>query len=284
MPKRKAKSSSMGTPGSESTPAERVTWLLDSVWNGNRSEMARSVGVTHSVLAKIAAGQQDPGRRLLSAVASHPKVNPAWLLTGVGAPLLAVDDAGPSSGWPVPIATQLLPGQVADYRTLLSADTFPLAGAFYRPSRYCYRLSRHSPLVKSSRPRFAEGDLLLLETDSAWWFDEEMVDDKFCVVRTKQSPDPRVGYVQSYGGDHEEPPYLDFRSYEREVDRSRRVRQATLKIVYSDGETESRELELERTAAGKRKLARSDDLPRITEPIALSDIIAVCMLVVRPQE
>ena len=47
--------------GAKSSPAQRVIWLLEQVWNGNRSEMGRAIGCSHSVLTKIAAGQQAPG-------------------------------------------------------------------------------------------------------------------------------------------------------------------------------------------------------------------------------
>jgi len=47
----------------ESTTAERVMWLLDNVWGGNRSAMGDDVGCSHLVLVKIAAGQQGPARQ-----------------------------------------------------------------------------------------------------------------------------------------------------------------------------------------------------------------------------
>ena len=110
MPKRGRKTGRKLSPGSQSTPSERVVWLLETVWEGNRSEMARAVGCSHVVLSKIANGHQEVGRQLLSAIASHSKVSPAWLLGGEGEPLLAESEATPSEGWPLPIAKQLLPG------------------------------------------------------------------------------------------------------------------------------------------------------------------------------
>ena len=122
-------------PGPEATLGDRVTWLLDHVWNGNRSEMARAIGVTHSVLTKVAAGQQNPGRRLLDAVASHPKISPAWLLTGQGEPLVAVSPETPTGGWPVPIFRQLLSGSLEQNRSLSTGEYFPLPGGLFRQTR-----------------------------------------------------------------------------------------------------------------------------------------------------
>src|SRR5690606_10291031 len=111
---------------------------LNNVWQGNRSAMAQAVEVSHSVLVKIAAGQQGPGRRLLQAIAGHPKVNPAWLFTGEGEPLVA-PKSDVTEGWPLPVAYEPLPGPVEKHKDKLSDDTFLVAGRFYRPSRYWLR-------------------------------------------------------------------------------------------------------------------------------------------------
>ena len=86
------------------------------------------------MLSKIATGEQSPGRRLLEAIASHPKVNPAWLLSGEGTPLLAEKPNVPTEGWPVKIASKLLPGPLDQHRRLLLDDTFPVAGIFINPA------------------------------------------------------------------------------------------------------------------------------------------------------
>src|SRR5579871_395640 len=74
------------------TPGGRVRWLLVNLWNNNRLSMSQAVGVSHAVIHKVASRKQEPGRRFLAAIAGHPKVNPAWLLTGDGTPLLQPKD------------------------------------------------------------------------------------------------------------------------------------------------------------------------------------------------
>src|SRR5436190_21351486 len=95
-------------PPDLSTPAGRIAWLLTHLFGGNMRRMAEAVGVTHSVLSKVVGGQQGPGRRLLESIASHPKVNPDWLFSGEGEPLLAASHPGTGEIWEAPISHILL--------------------------------------------------------------------------------------------------------------------------------------------------------------------------------
>ena len=127
MPKKPRRKAKPVVATAESSAADRIAWLLNEVWSGNRSEMARAVHVTHSALAKIARGEQEPGRRLLQAVASDPRVNAAWLLSGVGDPLFDADQPSTGRDWPMQIALELLPGPVDELRDSLSDEMFPVA-------------------------------------------------------------------------------------------------------------------------------------------------------------
>ena len=75
----------------DTTLAKRFLYYLDTVFRGNQSMMAQQLGCSQAVISKIKTGRQPPGQRLLSALARHPKINPAWLLTGEGQPLLCGD-------------------------------------------------------------------------------------------------------------------------------------------------------------------------------------------------
>ena len=89
-----------------------------------------------TLIYRIVSGEQPPGRQMLSALADHPKGNPAWLLSGSGEPLLAERDDGVSGGWLLPIAREPLPGAPEDHRDRLSDDKFPVPGSFYRSTPY----------------------------------------------------------------------------------------------------------------------------------------------------
>ncbi len=166
MPRRKLDSF---PPPDLSTMAGRIAWLLIHLFGGNMRRMAEAVGVTHSVLSKVVGEQQGPGRRLMESIASHPKVNPDWLFSGEGEPLLAARHPGSGEIWEAPIAHILLSGPPTEQAGLFEATTFPLAGAFYRPTRYLYRAGAGDPIVRMDSEKVAPGDLLLLETEDGLW-------------------------------------------------------------------------------------------------------------------
>lgn len=285
-PNSKGLAAAHATPGPESTPSQRVRWLLDRVWEGNRSEMARAVGCSHSVLTKIAAEQQDPGRRLLTAIASHPKVNPGWLLSGQGEPLLAERPDAPPEGWPIPIAKQVLPGPPDLHRDLLSGEHFPVAGGFYRPTRYWLEIQRGDLVAKSDEVRIDAGDLLLMETDENWRRQIPMVDERLCVVRLdfKGKREDRLGLVSYYPGDESELPYLSVDYFESERDRSKLVREYVVR-EYPGGKIETFRRVLRQVEGQGPTLTRVSNLQLgpITHNLDLGDISAVCLLAVRRQ-
>ena len=166
------------------TPADRVAWLLLNVWSGNVRRMALDLGVSHSVISKIANGRQGPGQRVLAAVAAHPKVNPIWVYEGQGEPLLAADQGRLGECRPVPIARVLLPGPPADHRGMLTGMSFPVAAAFCDESSYFYEVPQDHPIVGDPERKVATGDLLLMYTDSrVWRGNRELLHNKMVVAR-----------------------------------------------------------------------------------------------------
>lgn len=268
--------------GRESTPSQRVTWLLDNIWNGNRSEMARAIGVTHSVLAKVAAGTQSAGRRLLGAIASHPKINPAWLLNGQGEPLLVESGLGPTDGWPVPISTQLLFGTPEKHRDLLNGEHFSLAGSQYRVSRYWLRVSPNDAIVEHPFIKVRPYDLLLMETDSSWWQDPMQFDQRICGIKLPNSPFPRLGIVTYRGPNAEEPGLLCAEMFDKQPDASKEVVQISV-LLYPNGEVRaSRKRMTEEGASRRLAPARQSPTARFPEYIEPANVISACVLIIRP--
>ena len=273
-------------PRGGSTPAERVVWLLESVWGGNRSAMARDVGCSHSVLSKIAAGYQSPGRRLLTDIAAHPKVNPAWLLGGEGEPMLALRPDAPADGWPVPISKHLLPSSPDKDRSLLSGEHFPTAGAFYRSTRYWYDVQKNEPIVRDTASKIDAGDLLLMETDPNWRRSCARVEDKTCVLWLNEDHDARLGLgrVIYDPGSAEESGYFGVDTFESDLDRKDLAKEVVVRVS-DDGTLDARwgwprRVEKQGGMNSEQRVSHVR-LGRRTHQIQLESIVAVCLMVVR---
>jgi hypothetical protein len=266
-------------PGPDSTPSERVNWLLDHVWSGNRSAMARDVGVTHSVLGKIATGQQNAGRRLLGAIASHPKVSPAWLLAGQGEPLLAASPDTPTAGWPVPIFRQLLTGTPDQNRDLWSGESFPLAGSLFRPTRYWMEVVPSEPVVNHPFMHIRPYDLLLMETDPVWWKTEDMVDQRICAIKLPGSAAAKLGQVNWFPISEDEPASLRAEMFDKQIDRSKIVRKTEI-LEGPNGETRVITVPMVRTGGSLKKINRLQLAP-ITDEVGLQHIMSACQLLLR---
>lgn len=68
------------------TFAERVALIVTKKCNGNRSEFARTVGITPAYAAQIYKGDRVPSDRTISDICREFSVNRIWLETGAGEP------------------------------------------------------------------------------------------------------------------------------------------------------------------------------------------------------
>src|SRR3984957_1385211 len=69
------------------TPAQqRVNELLQRLFAGNESAMAKALGCSQAAISHIVHGHRGVGSRILRSIAALPGVSPDWALLGVGAP------------------------------------------------------------------------------------------------------------------------------------------------------------------------------------------------------
>jgi len=192
--------------------AKRFLYYLDTVFRGNQSVMAERLGCSQAVISKIKTGRQPPGQQLLSALARHPKINPAWLLTGEGEPLLAApDDDG---GWPVPISRHILPGPLDHHRRELPGHSIPVAGSLFQGSRYFLEISVGMPVIAQADEQFKPGDLLLIETEVAGWLHAPAsLAGKLVSVWDAEKRQVMLGRATYQSATTENPPALSVRAY-----------------------------------------------------------------------
>ncbi|MFQ3594202.1 MAG: hypothetical protein SNJ82_13565 [Gemmataceae bacterium] len=239
--------------------------------------MAKAIGVSVTGLVNVVTGPQQPGRRLLTAIVEHSDVNPSWLLTGKGRPFL-------SSA--LPVAGQALPGSPQDHPDLLLDEKVEDLGDLYSPSRYWLKVGPKEPVLRDRGRKVMAGDLLLMETDRASFPSTHRLDMRLCVVRVlgKQPPEYKLAELAYQAEDGEgAPERLEADTFDIGI----QVIERTVIDRMPDGEfqvsrRELRQLEAKGPDQRPRFVPfRPEDVDYLSLRIGLSDIVAVCILIVR---
>lgn len=66
----------------EDSWSARFQWLLDRRHGGNKSSLARALGLVTTQVSNILGGAIPGGDTLREAIRSHPDINPEWIVTG----------------------------------------------------------------------------------------------------------------------------------------------------------------------------------------------------------
>jgi len=146
---------------------QRIATLSKLLWDGNKSRMAKALRISHPVISRVIAGQQEPPGKLLVALAEWPNVNLRWLFLGEGRPQTD-RDIGAGGGRFCPVAQCLLPGSPKDFPHLLTGTSLPVAEAFYSETAYYRRVNQDDPIVNAKDEKIKAEDFLLLETNADW--------------------------------------------------------------------------------------------------------------------
>lgn len=188
------------------TAPERIKWLVETKFEGNRSAMAKAIGFSHTIVGRVAAGTE-PGRRFLEAVTKHLHVNAAWLERGEGQPF-PDDHADEDRG--IPVANVPLPGPPMSYQPLLEG-WLVVPEVVPSPSVYWLALQREQAVVAQPSTGFRGGDLLLMETDPAKFPEESDLFGDLCVVRGGEGGSQlRLATVEHRGGGFDdEAPHIE---------------------------------------------------------------------------
>jgi hypothetical protein len=155
---------------------DRVKFMLDYHWDGSQRQMSRDLAVSQGLISKIVNGLQGAGRGFLNNLARQPGVNAEWVLRGEGQPLTI-----PPKGT-LPVALGILSRPLQASSPLLTGQRHPVAEALDRESRYWVELQIGSPLLRDDTLRLLAGDLLLMESDSAWTSRLDLIEGRVCGV------------------------------------------------------------------------------------------------------
>lgn len=276
MAKKKTRSDSPTTTG-------RFKYLFDTLFSANQSKMAEAIGCSQSVVSKILLAQQEPGQRVLSALAAHPRVNPAWLFAGEGEPLVVEkhhEELNP--GLQLPVIKRPLPGLPSESPAFLGNGFYPVARAHFRPGRYWFEVQRDDPVVAARNERIAHGDLLLMDCNRELWPTPAAIFGRICFakVRVQKSTDVKLGVIAEMSDESGEPQQVGLNTF----DLGMRDDELTKRFIIDDGPSgpQLRTQYVRKGETGDHR--RPVGLMRVSPPlpqIQLSDIVALCVLVVR---
>lgn len=239
---------------------QRIVKLSTLLWEGNRSKMARDVGIDQPTISRVLAGEQKPSAKLLENLAARPEVNVGWLFLGEGEPLLTQGMRAGVGGYR-PLLDELLPGPLHDHRDRLAGVSYPVAAAFDTPTSYWYRVPANSPAT-TSEYKVKAGDLMLMETDPAWTRKVSSVAGRFCVfpVRRGKKEVVELWWIDEF---NKMTPFDAYKQYR--VDTFTKPIEETWLIVSGEGDGEE---EARRSVPGLHK--------------SLEQIVSACVKLERP--
>ena len=263
---------------------KRIVWVLENLYGGRRSAMAKGTGVSLTGIIKVVTGQQDAGRQLLEKVASNRGINPGWLLTGEGAPL---------RGAALPVAEACLPGLPEDCRDHFIGESVPEVAELYSPTRYWLKLDATEWAVQppgtllstdsefAAETKLAAGDLLLMESAEDRFPTMEGFHGRWCAVRRpgRGATEIRLARLEYTPADGPgEPAALYALTHRRMPLRVRRL----IVDEHPGGGVTARRSEFIPNEGPEGLRARTEPvLPPFPRRVDPSDVVAVCVLVVR---
>ncbi len=173
------------------TPTDRFRTVLHDVFGGSQTLMAKGLGCSQPMISRVAAGEKEPGSRLLMALASFPGISRRWALTGRGEPLSSLGPEPVAGDAMLPIARKLVPGQLEAYREYLSDACLPVLRRDYSPSRYWFLVNNDDQAERG----LLRGDAILVQADGAWLGNPLLLRGKWCVVLPHTDGEPRLRQI-----------------------------------------------------------------------------------------
>lgn len=265
---------------SETDITSRLVKVVNALWGGVLSHMARDLHLPQPMIWKTVKGKQAVSGQLLVALARLTHVNLHWLIHGVGPMTLEVD--GVHSG--ARVVDGLLPGtpDAHPHRFLPDAD-HPLASGFVK-SQYWVRVKQSDPVARAKTVGVEPGDWLLLETDPQRFPSEDEMEDKLIVIPTAgHSGEPELGVVETVGE-----LTLSVHTFDLAAALGETIKEEIALRQKPDGKWELEQREFVEVVVKHRgRSYRTRREPTLAElapmpvPVRYQDVLAVCVLTAR---
>jgi len=195
-----------------SPEADRVHYVLWTLFGGSQTAMAASVGASQSAISRVMSGKQAPTEKMMRSLAALAGVDKRWALEGIGGcpetpePRLASEPF-------LPVVDEFVAKMSADRQRDVSSERRTIAPSDYRPTRYFFRVSGLSVLTQVPELRIVPADLLLVETDvNRWEENPTYLNGRVCVTSSDGGPGNwQFALARWVGGQGADVPRLSFR-------------------------------------------------------------------------
>ncbi|HCS54670.1 hypothetical protein [Rubinisphaera sp.] len=163
--------------------AQRVLYLLDKLWHGNKAAMARDLNLSTSVVNQVEYGIHSPGTKFLEALSKYPGINAEWIRTGEG--VAEIEHGNQSTS--LPLTDQPLPGRPEDYLERFTGRYELMISQWGGSSRYLWKVRAYDAKVLKRDYEINTGDLILVETDPKLLANPSYVSGRLVIYTSKES-------------------------------------------------------------------------------------------------
>jgi transcriptional regulator with XRE-family HTH domain len=180
MTRKRAPAAAGGAP--DSAVGRRVADVLQRLFAGNQSAMAKAIGVSHAAISQIVHGKRQPGPRVLQAIAGLPGVSPDWAILGKGAAPAVPVQRDPNKCF-LPVVASLDFALSAEPTRTRTSRGLQVAASEYSPSRIVFQVPQRHVCILRSGGRLKPGDFLIFETDRGLWLSKpQHLGKRLCLI------------------------------------------------------------------------------------------------------
>ncbi len=176
----------------ETTIADRCREVILALGGGNKLQAARELGLSQSVVNRVANGRRKPSKEFLEKVAAHERVNAAFLFDDDGEPLR------PPTARTLPVANSPLHDVPTICNSHFGTERHTIPQTLESPGRYFVRIPDGHPVTRDRRLQARSHDLLLFESDPERIADMPL-DRAIGAINLKLKDGSMMVYVEFFG-------------------------------------------------------------------------------------
>jgi len=267
-----------------STAGDRVRFLLEKLWNGHQTKMARDTNCAQPTLSLVASGKNEPGKRLLALIAAHPEVNEEWLFHGTGEPINPLTKLAGNLEYFLPVVNRALNVSQSEDIRRLANEKQEVLKSFYNKTSYFIRVQHDEPITNDVEMAINKGDLLLIDRSPDSFPEKHRLFRTLCVVREpKNAKRVCLGLVTYLEAEFEEgPERIEVDTFDIGLRKNQIIRESRIVDYRGKKRRTEKQFKLVGDPEHQRKVPVSQsELEPSLPQISYEDIIGVFKLMLR---